>query len=257
MIEVKNLSFSYSGRKILHDISFSAEKGEFISILGANGVGKSTLFKCILGILPGYTGSITIDGEDASSMSVRELAKRVAYIPQMSASAFNYSVEDIVLMGTSSGLRFAGSPGKAEMQRVNEALERTGIDHLRSRCFHQISGGEKQLVIIARALAQQADSLLLDEPSSALDFGNQMLILDMAQKLARDGYTVIQNTHNPEKAYMFSDKIIALKDGTILAQGTPAEVLTADNINSLYGVKVELTSLHDDKVRMFTPQSII
>ena len=257
MIEVIDLSFSYSGREILKDISFSAQKGEFLSVLGANGVGKSTLFKCMINALPGYTGKITVDGTDTRSMKVRELARHIAYIPQMSASSFNYSVEDIVLMGTTASLGGIRSPGVKEKQRAEQAMERVGIAHLRSRCFHHLSGGESQLVIIARALAQEAEILLLDEPGSALDFGNQMLILEQARKLASDGYTVIQTTHDPEKAHIFSDRILAMKEGRILSQGTPSEVLSGENIELMYGIPVDVTSLYDDKVRVFMPFKMI
>ena len=257
MLEVKNLSFSYGGRLILNDVSLTAEAGEFVSILGSNGVGKSTLFKCILGVLRDYSGTVTVDGRDTRSMSVRQLAQKIAYIPQMSASAFNYSVEDIVLMGTTVGLHSLRSPGRAEMRRAEDAMERMGIADLRQRCFHHLSGGERQLTVIARALAQQANILLLDEPSSALDFGNQVRILNEAKNLAQDGFTVIQSTHDPERAYMFSDRLIALKGGTVFAQGEPAQVLTADNIKQLYGVNTKLTSIYDDRVRVFTPENIL
>ena len=257
MIEVNALSFSYSGRDILKNISFSAKKGEFLSVLGANGVGKSTLFKCMINVLPGYTGEIKVDGKDIRSMKVRELAQRIAYIPQMSASSFNYSVEDIVLMGTTSSIGSMRSPGTAEKKRARNALERMGISHLGKRCFHHLSGGERQLVTIARALAQEAEILLLDEPASALDFGNQMLISEQARRLASEGYTVIQTTHDPEKAHIFSDRIIAMKDGSILAQGTPSEVLSGENIERLYGISVDVTSLYNDKLRVFMPVKMI
>lgn len=257
MLEVENLSFFYGDRHILKNVNLRADKGEFVSILGSNGVGKSTLFKCILGVLPDYSGSVTIDGENTRGMSVRELARKIAYIPQVSASAFNYSVEDIVLMGTTAGLSGLKSPGGNELNRAEEAMARMGISELRERCFHHLSGGERQLTIIARALAQQAKILLLDEPTSALDFGNQTLILNEVRGLAREGYLVIQSTHDPERAYIYSDRIVALKSGEVFAQGAPSEVLTAENISSLYGVNTELTSIHNDRVRVFTPGNIL
>ena len=257
MLEVKDLSFAYGNKCILNGVSLSAAGGEFVSVLGGNGVGKSTLFKCILGILPGYSGTVTVDGRDTRTMTVRELAQKIAYIPQMSASAFNYSVEDIVLMGTTAGLNSLHSPGREEKRCAEEAMERMGISNLRQRCFHHLSGGERQLTVIARALAQQAKILLFDEPCSALDFGNQMRILNEAKSLSRDGYLVIQSTHDPEKAYMFSDRMIALKGGSVFAQGTPGEVLTAENIRRLYGVDTKLTSIFDDRVRVFTPDCVL
>ena len=201
-LEVRNLSFSYGEHEVLHDISFCAEKGEFVSILGANGVGKSTLFRCILGLLPGYSGDIFIDGQNIRSLSVKGLSKLVAYIPQSSTPVFNYSVEDIVLMGTTSSMGTFSSPGKKEIEKMEWALHKLGIEKLRKRCFHRLSGGERQLAVIARALVQQSGILMLDEPTASLDFGNQMLVLSTVKSLASEGYTIIQTTHKPEHSYM-------------------------------------------------------
>lgn len=255
-IEVKDLCFSYGEREVLHGVSFKAEQGEFLSILGPNGVGKSTLFRCVLGLLRDYTGSITVEGRDAKSLSIREAAKLVAYIPQSSHPAFNYSVRDIVLMGTTSGLGTFSTPKKEDVRRVEEALEKIGISHLAERCFHRISGGERQLALIARALVQRAPVLMLDEPTASLDFGNQLLVLTQARELAREGYTVIQTTHNPEQSYMFSDRILALRGGEVLTEGRPRDVLTSDMMRQLYGVEVEVSSLFDDRARVCTPSSV-
>ena len=255
-IEVRNLSFSYGDRPVLHDISFSVEKGEFLSILGPNGVGKSTLFRCVLGLLSGYTGQVLVDGVDARSFSVREAAKHIAYIPQSSRPVFNYSVSDIILMGRSSGLSPFRSPGREDMDKVHWAMEKVGISHLADRCFHRLSGGEQQLVLIARALVQKAPILMLDEPTANLDFGNQLLVLEQCRNLAREGYTVIQTTHNPEQSYQYSDRILTIQLGRVLAEGTPKEVLTADTIRALYGVEVDVVSLRDDHARICLPASI-
>lgn len=255
-IEVKDLCFAYGEREVLHGVSFKAEAGEFLSILGPNGVGKSTLFRCVLGLLRDYTGSITVEGRDAKSLSIREAAKLVAYIPQSSHPAFNYSVRDIVLMGTTSGLGTFSTPKKEDVRRVEEALEKIGISHLAERCFHRISGGERQLALIARALVQRAPVLMLDEPTASLDFGNQLLVLTQARELAREGYTVIQTTHNPEQSYMFSDRILALRGGEVLTEGRPKDVLTSDMMRQLYGVEVEVSSLFDDRARVCTPASV-
>ena len=193
-IEVKNLSFSYGDRQVLHDISFRVEPGEFLSILGPNGVGKSTLFRCVLGLLSGYSGQVLVCGRDARTLNVQESAKDIAYIPQSSNPAFNYSVFDIVLMGATAGLSRFRSPGQKEVERCRWALEKIGISDLSARCFHRLSGGERQLVMIARALTQNAPVLMLDEPTANLDFGNQLRVLQQVQSLAREGYTVIQTT---------------------------------------------------------------
>ena len=255
-IEVRNLNFSYGDRQVLYDISFSVGKGEFLSILGPNGVGKSTLFRCVLGLLSGYTGQVLVDGTDARRFSVREAAKHIAYIPQSSHPIFNYSVFDIVLMGRTSGLSTFRSPGQADKERCLWALEKVGIPHLAQRCFHRLSGGEQQLVLIARALVQNAPILMLDEPTANLDFGNQLLVLEQARSLAREGYTVIQTTHHPEQSYMFSDRILAIQKGRVLKEGKPADVLTEEIMKTLYGVDVNIVSLYDDKARICIPENL-
>ena len=255
-IEVKNLSFSYGDRPVLHNISFSAHSGEFLSILGPNGVGKSTLFRCVLGLLSGYTGQVLVDGVDARSFTIREAARHIAYIPQSSHPIFNYSVFDIVLMGRTSGLSTFRSPAKEDREICFWAMEKVGISHLAQRCFHRLSGGEQQLVLIARALVQKAPVLMLDEPTANLDFGNQLLVLEQARNLAREGYTVIQTTHHPEQSFMFSDRILTIQQGRVLKEGTPAEVLTQETMRALYGVDVDIVSLRNDKVRICIPNHI-
>ena len=256
-LEVKDLSYSYGDREILHDISFRAEPGEFVSILGSNGVGKSTLFKCILSLLGVRSGDVLLDGKSTRTMSVGELAKCIAYIPQSTSPAFNYSVEDIVLMGTTSGLGAFATPGGEQLRRAGEALDRIGITQLRNRCFHHLSGGERQLVIIARALAQNAKILLLDEPTASLDLGNQLKVLRSAKGLAAEGYTIIQTTHNPEHSYMFSDRIVALKAGRVLKDGTPGAVITDSTMTELYGTGIKVASLENDSVRVCLPSGDI
>ena len=255
-IEVKNLSFSYGDRPVLHDISFSVEKGEFLSILGPNGVGKSTLFRCVLGLLSGYTGQVLVDGEDARRFTTREAAKHIAYIPQSSRSIFNYSVFDIVLMGRTSGLSTFRSPGRKDREICQWAMEKVGITRLSDRCFHRLSGGEQQLVLIARALVQKAPVLMLDEPTANLDFGNQLRVLEQARALAREGYTVIQTTHHPEQSYMFSDRILAIQKGRVLKEGRPKDVLTEDTLRALYGVEATVVSLYGDQARICIPAHI-
>ena len=255
-IEVKNLSFSYADRPVLHDICFSVGRGEFLSILGPNGVGKSTLFRCILGLLSGYTGQVLVDGTDARSFSVREAARHIAYIPQSSHPIFNYSVFDIVLMGRTSGLSTFRSPGKQDVEKCRWALDKIGISRLEERCFHRLSGGEQQLVLIARALVQDAPVLMLDEPTANLDFGNQILVLEQARNLAREGYTVIQTTHHPEQSYQFSDRILAIQKGRVLTEGKPEQVLTEETMKALYGVDVDVVSLYEDHARICIPRNI-
>ncbi len=256
-IRVNNLSFSYGQKNVLHDISFSAEKGEFLSVLGPNGAGKSTLFRCVLGLLPGYSGEVLVNERNIKDLSAREASRQIAYIPQKSHSVFHYNVLDIVLMGRTNRASVFANPGREDEQACLGALEKVGIVSLKDSCFHKLSGGEQQLVLIARALAQDAPVLLLDEPTSSLDFGNEVLVLEQAKKLAEEGYTVIQTTHHPEQSYLFSDRILALQNGRIVANGKPAEALTSEMMKQLYNVSVNVISLYDDAARVCIPTKFV
>jgi iron complex transport system ATP-binding protein len=239
---------------VLNDISFSVNPGELMCVLGANGVGKSTMLKCILGILPGYQGDIFVNDKEIRSMSPRERAEQIAYIPQANNPAFNYSVLDMVLMGTSAQLSGFGEPGKAEEARAKEALQKMEIEHLENRGYAQISGGEQQLVLIARALAQGAKILVMDEPTSNLDYGNQMRTHRQLRKLADEGYTILQSTHHPEQTYLFADRILCMQDGKIFVLGTPQEVINESLMRELYRVDVEMLRAEDDRARFFIPK---
>lgn len=249
-ISVEKVSFSYGLHPILQDISFQGEYGEFISVLGPNGVGKSTLFRCILGILTPDTGNIRIDDIQVSDMPAEKLARKIAYIPQSHSPVFNFSVLDMVLMGTTAQLNSFESPQRKHIRQAEACLERLGIAHLRDRGYANISGGERQLVLIARAMAQQAKILIMDEPSANLDFGNRIRVMRTVRDLTKDGYTILQSTHDPDQAYLYSDKILALHGGTILAWGTPWEAITESVISQLYGVPVEVCSMRNDEIRV-------
>ena len=237
-LEVRNLSFAYGTHPVLRDVSFTLDKGEFLSVLGPNGVGKSTLFRCILGRLEGYGGTITSGGDDLKQMPRREAARRMAYIPQIHTPTFSYTVLDTVLMGTARQLSPFAQPGRAQVQQAMTALERVGAAHLAQRDFSRLSGGEQQLVLLARALAQKAEILIMDEPTSALDFGNQLRVLALVRELAQEGYGVLLSTHNPQHALTFATRTLALADGRVAALGRPDEVLTPELMEKLYGVDV-------------------
>ncbi len=257
-IEVSNLSFAYAnGQDVLHNVSFHLEAGCFICLLGPNGAGKSTLFKCMLGLLPGYRGKILIDGEDISGFTPKQMARRVAYIPQSTAPVFNYTVSEAVLMGTTALAGRFGSPGAREQQFADRALALLNLSHMKDKMFMNISGGERQLVLVARALAQQANVLFMDEPTANLDYGNQMRVLEEVRRLAESGYTIIQSTHNPDQAFLFADQVLAVNKGRVVAQGHPKEVMDADLISSLYGIQVRVESLMDDRMRVCIPVSVI
>lgn len=257
-IKTTNLSCRYGKNEyVLSDISFEIPSAEFICLLGPNGVGKSTLFKCMLGLFPKYEGTITIDGTDIKTMTPKALARKIAYIPQSSPHVFNYPVRDIVLMGTTSLTDGAGSPKEKEMAYVTAALDKVGISRLKDKMFLNISGGERQLVLIARALAQQAKILFMDEPTANLDYGNQIHVLEHIKALVNEGYTVVQSTHNPEQAFLFADKVLAVKNKGIAAYGAPREIMTPELLKELYNIDVAVESLYDDKIRICIPESVI
>lgn len=252
-INVEDLSFSYGTQKVLKSVSFGAEYGEFLSVLGPNGVGKSTLFRCMLGHLTPSGGRTLVDGQDISGMSVAELSKRIAYIPQSHSPVFNYSALDIVLMGTAAQLGKFSSPGQEQFEQAAEIMDSLGIADLQSRGYSSISGGERQLVLIARAMAQQAKILIMDEPSSSLDFGNRIRVMETVKGLTEQGYCVIQSTHDPNQAYQYSDRILAMYGGGVLAWGSPAETVCDAVMSKLYGVDVEVCNLRNDRIRVCIP----
>lgn len=240
-LEVSNLSFSYGKAPLLQQLSFSLGEGELIALLGPNGAGKTTLFRCILGLNEGYTGSITVEGSEVRSLTPRQLSHRIAYIPQIHYPAFQYSVLEMVLMGTTHRLSVVSAPGKRENLDAMQALDTLGIAHLAQRDYGRLSGGEQQMVLIARALVQQTKLLLMDEPTASLDYGNQLRVLSAVRRLARDGYTILLSTHNPQHALSYADRVLALAGGTLAADGPARKVISPALLKTLYGVDVEFS----------------
>ena len=237
MIEVSNLVKKYGDHTAVDHLSFQIEKGKIYGFLGPNGAGKSTLFRCILGGLPDYGGAILLDGRDARTLDQRALAAHIAYIPQIHRPTFGYSVLDTALMGLTRQLSPFRSPSAAQEEQAMAALERMGVAQLARRSFSELSGGEQQLVLIARALCQRSDILVMDEPTSSLDYGNQLRVLERVRQLARQGYTVLLSTHDPQHALRFSQKVLALSGGQVAADGCTADVLTPGLLRRLYGVE--------------------
>lgn len=252
-LEVKGLCFAYGRRPVLKDICFRLSPGQVLSVLGPNGVGKSTLFRCILGLLKPQAGDILIDGESVAAMSPRHLARKIAYIPQSHAPAFSFTVQDMVLMGTASQLSPFFPPGKTQVRAAQHILEQLGIVGLAGESFQQISGGEQQLCLLARAMVQGASLLVLDEPAASLDYGNRIRVMRILRNLSREGYGVLLSTHDPDQAYLYSDEILALYDGSVLALGPPEQIIQSPLISRLYGVEVEVCSLREDNLRVCVP----
>jgi iron complex transport system ATP-binding protein len=242
-VEVRDLHFSYGTRQVLKGIRFSAGPGELVSVLGKNGAGKSTMFRCIMGFLRTAPNAVRIDGADVASMDRRALAGKLAYIPQTLSPVFNHTVLETVLMGFSGRIGFGRAPDKRHAAAALDMLESLGIAHLRDRGCAEISGGERQLAFLARALVQDARILIMDEPTANLDYGHRHSALARARKLAAAGYTVVMSTHSPEQAFLYATKVAALSDGRIIAEGTPEKALTRELLERLYGVRVELREI--------------
>lgn len=246
-LEVEGLAFSYGTHQVLYDVSFSAEAGDFVAVLGPNGVGKSTMFKCILGFLTHYEGTILIDGVDARSFSRKEFARHVAYIPQSSSQVFDYSVLELVLMGSATRIGFLRTPGAEEEGRAMEILESLGIAHLAHQGCGQISGGEYQLVLLARALLQDAGILVMDEPTANLDYGNQYRVMDRISRLSEREFIVMMASHDPNQVLQHATRALIVDHGQVQAEGAPAEVMTAERLSELYGIDVHRHRVDDGK----------
>jgi iron complex transport system ATP-binding protein len=253
-LQVQHLAFTYRSAPVLRDVCFSLTQGSYVCVLGKNGAGKSTLFKCILGLLKSYDGEILLDSIDMRLLSPKKLAGQIAYIPQMHAQPFAYSVLDMVLMGTSPDFSVFSMPGKTQRERAEHALETMGIAEFANRPYTQLSGGEQQLVLIARALAQNAKILLMDEPCASLDYGNQVRVMKKLKELAQEGYLIIQSTHNPEHVFLFADEALVLEDGKIRAFGAPGEILTEQLLEELYRIPIGLHEVGTDEVKICVPR---
>ena len=244
MIEVKDATLGYrQGRKkkeILHHLNFTLEQRQLLCVLGANGVGKTTLYRTVLGLLPLLGGEIMIDGGSLNDMGARKLAKKLAYVPQYHNPPFPYRVFDVVLMGRGVYVSDIGTPSGEDYEIAEEMLGKMGIYHLRDEIYTQISGGERQLVLIARALAQQTDYLLMDEPASSLDFGNQIRVLKEVRKLADEGKGICLTSHNPEHVLMADrDVLVVAGDGKYTA-GQASEIITEELLKEIYGIEVAI-----------------
>ena len=238
MLRLENVCFQYRrGLPILNEVSFTMAEGEAVSLLGPNGAGKTTLMRCILGLLPLRAGRVYLCGQDITMLSVRKRARLVSYVPQSSMLAFPYLAQEVVLMGRVAHLGLGASPGTADHKAAFKAMEAMDILHLAERPFQRLSGGEKQLVVIARALAQQAPLMILDEPTASLDFFNQARALKLVRTLAQSGQTILMTTHAPDHAFLIADKVVMMKAGKIFACGPPAETVTEQNLLDLYGIK--------------------
>jgi iron complex transport system ATP-binding protein len=245
-LAMHNISAGYGSRTVISEISASLNSGEVVCLLGPNGSGKTTLFKAILGIIPSI-GDIRFDERSARTFSTRERARALAYVPQIHIPPFPYSAMDVVLMGRTPFIGAFSTPSPDDKSEAARIMDLLHIGHLRDRDYAQISGGERQLVLIARALAQSPRFLIMDEPTSHLDFGNQIRALNLIRELATRDMGILITTHIPDHAFICATRVIALFNGHIVADGPPKEALTCDLLKRMYGIDVEIVSVAEGR----------
>ena len=244
MLEVRDLHAGYGDKEIVHGISFTIERGQFVCVIGANGCGKSTLLKNLLGLIQPFSGQVLMDGVDTASMDEKTRARHFAYIPQAHTPPFPFKVSDVVILGRTPYLTgHATSTTERDHIIAYRAMEQLSITHLADHIYTELSGGQQQLVLIARALAQQPDLLVMDEPTASLDFGNQQLVLSCVHQLSRLGMSVLMVTHDPDHALFCSDRVIMMEDGLIIGDGTPFETITTQNLRRIYNTESYVTDV--------------
>ena len=248
MITAKNIHYAAGSREILHGVDFQVNEGEFVGLIGPNGSGKSTFLKNIYKALRPKEGAITLCGEDLLAMSNREMAQRMAVMVQEQEAAFDFTVEEVVMMGRQARKKLLETDSRDDWKLIDEILDTTGLTSLRKQGFITLSGGEKQRVLIARALAQQTAVLVLDEPTNHLDIKYQLQLMEL---VSRSGCTVVAAIHDLNLAASYCDRLYALKNGRIVGCGAPAELLTASFLKELYEVDAEIVSGHDGSIRVF------
>lgn len=245
-LEVRDATCGYGNTPILENVSIRLRQGEIVCLLGPNGVGKTTIFRSMLGFLKLLSGSVYLDGVPRDGMTRREFSRNVGYVPQSHEPPFPFSVPDVVVMGRASRLGRFESPGMRDYMIADRVLEMLNISYLRTKTYTQISGGERQMVLVARSLAQNPKLLVMDEPTANLDYGNQVHVLECIKRLSGTGLGVLMTTHSPDHAFLCCDRVILLTKNKRIIEGSVDDVITEDNLREAYGVEVKITEVRDD-----------
>ncbi|MEL7609362.1 MAG: ABC transporter ATP-binding protein [Bacillota bacterium] len=246
ILEVKDVACGYGQKVVLDHVSFSAKKSQVICILGPNGVGKTTVFKTIMGLLKPLSGQILLNGTDRTSMSVMEIARMIAYVPQHHTPPFPFLVREVVATGRTAHIGRFASPGKRDEAIVERVLDSMHLSHLSDRVYTELSGGERQMVLIARALAQEPQIMILDEPTSNLDFGNQIKVLQKINRLSHEGLCIIMTTHFPDHAFLCNAEVLLFQKEKQYMMGCNNEIITEKNVWDAYGIHSRITEVYDD-----------
>ncbi len=254
MLHVKDLQFQYGMQPVLKDISFQVGQGQLCGLFGPNGCGKTTLFKCCLKFLKNQGGQIRVDGQDIKDLRIEEMAKLVAYVPQEHKPPFPYLVKDVVLMGRTPRLKSLFGTNKEDRQKALGALKLLGLLEIADKPYNQLSGGQRQLVLIARAVAQETPLMFLDEPTSALDFSNQIRIWRIMKQIAESGVTILACSHDPNHVSWYCDRVVVMNHNHILREGPPQEVITEPVLDEIYRNVCAVRNL--DEARMVLPKEV-
>jgi iron complex transport system ATP-binding protein len=255
-LSVEDLAFGYPGHVVGRGVSFVLAGGEVMCLLGPNGGGKTTMFRTILGLLEPLAGTVRVDGAPTVGWSHGQRARAFGYVPQAVAGMFPYTVREIVLMGRTARVGLFATPSRHDRDVADGAIATLGIERLADRPYTEVSGGERQLALVARALVQEPSVLVMDEPTASLDFGNQVRVLAEVQALAARGMAVILSTHDPDQAFLCADRVAVLHEGGLFRLGSPADVLNAATLREVYGVEVtvhEVEMTDGRRTRMCLP----
>lgn len=254
-LKALDLGFGYRHTPVLKGINLELQRGECVALLGKNGAGKSTLLRLLLGFIRAQQGEVTIDGSPLATLSRLQLAQQLAYVPQSHQPPFPYSAQEVIMLGRLPHHGLFGKPTRDDELKVEMTLQRLRISHLARRPYTRLSGGERQLVMIARALAQEASLLILDEPVNGLDYGNQYRLLDTLRELAADGLGVLMTTHHPDHALHAASRVVLLDAGHILGDGPAAQILTPHNLHRLYDLRVAYHQLANGQ-KVLVPEQV-
>ncbi len=256
-IQVQNATFSYGSRPIFCNLDLDLAKGQILSLLGPNGCGKTTLLRCTAGLLPLQSGKVLLNGVDLTTLDETRRAQVLGFVFQEHNVLFPYQVLEVVRMGRAPHLGLFSVPTARDTEIALQAIQTVGLQDLVHKRYTEISGGERQLALIARALAQEPEVLLLDEPTSHLDFGNQMLVLETVRRLARErGLAVLMATHAPDHALFAADRVALMKDGAFLALGSPDEAMTEQNLRALYRIDIRMVDVVGDHGESITRAAV-
>jgi iron complex transport system ATP-binding protein len=255
VLKAESVSYSYvSDQPVLSDVSLTVAANTIVYLLGHNGCGKTTLLEILSGVRAPHAGNVLLDGASIYRMPAAKRAQRIGLVPQMHTPIFAYTVRQLVMMGRAPYLGLLGSPGQSDRRLVDEAIETVGLGALGDRPYTDLSGGERQLALIARGLAQQTDVLLLDEPTAHLDPRNQRLVLETVAELAGQRVSFVISSHNPNSALLYAHKVVVMKAGQVVAVGTPEAVLTEDVLSASYDMPVEVIYGQDHVARAIMPR---